>query len=211
MPATLLFLGGYLTIVVIWPFAPSRFLWAIWPLFLLLFAAGASWAWQRTGSREGRSIAGPVALLAAFAWVAVGYSMYEVRGLRGQWWGSVARSNAGRIASAVTWVQGNTSVGDLVASEDEGAVFLYTGRRTVPEGSLAPDAYLRDIPAVERARDGLEPILATYPVSVVVAGSRTTAEVADLLVASTPPLLERGVDFPGGVAYRVTARGGATR
>ena len=36
MPVTLFFLAGYLTIVVIWPFAPSRFLWAIWPMFLLL-------------------------------------------------------------------------------------------------------------------------------------------------------------------------------
>src|SRR5262249_36533985 len=130
----------------------------------------------------------------------------ELHGLRGQWWSSVSRSNAGRIAAAVTWVHANTSPGDLVASEDEGAVFLYTGRQTVPSGSLAPDAYLRDSPAIESVRDGLQPILAAYPVTIVVAGSRKTAEAADILVASTPALLEQGIDFPGGVAYRVTSR-----
>jgi hypothetical protein len=206
MPVTLLFLAGYLAIVATWPYAPSRFLWAIWPMFLLLSASGAQWAWQRIATRETRRGVAPVALLAMFAWIVVGYSMYEVRGLRGHWWSSVARSNAGRIAAAVTWVDANTSAGELIASEDESAVFLYTGRHAVPSGSLAPDAYFRDVPLVERVRDGLQPILAAYPVTVVVAGSRRTAEAADFLVTSTPALLERGVDFTGGVAYRVVNR-----
>jgi hypothetical protein len=211
MPVTLIFLSGYLTIVAIWPFAPARFLWAIWPLFLLLIAAGAHSTWRRIAARERRVMVGQFALLAAFAWVVVGYSAYELRGLRGKWWGSIARSSAGRIASAVTWVHDNTSTGELIASEDEGAVFLYTGRQAVPVRSVTPDVYLRDIPAIESARDGLQPIIAAYPVSVVVAGSRKTAEAADVLVASTPALLQPGVDFPGGVAYRVTSRRQATR
>ena len=210
MPATLIFLCGYLAIVVTWPFAPARFLWAIWPMFLLLVAAGANWAWRRVAARERSGKAGQFALLTAFAWVVVGYSAYELRGLRGKWWSSVSRSNAGRIAAEVTWVGANTSASELVASEDEGAVFLYTGRQTVPVLSVAPDVYLRDIPAVERAHDGLEPILGAYRVSVVVAGSRTTAAVADVLVARTPALLPPGVDFPGGVAYWVMPRQGAT-
>jgi len=211
MPATLLFLCGYLAIVVIWPFAPSRFLWAIWPMFLLLIAAGAYSAWQHIAVSAGRTRVVQFALLAAFAWVVAGYSDYEVRGVRGHWWSSVSRSNAGRIAAAVTWVQTNTAATDLIACEDEGAVFLYTGRQTVPSGSLAPDEYLRDIPAIERVRDGLRPILAAYPVNVVVASSRRGAAAADILVASSPALLEHGVDFPGGVAYRVMSREATTR
>jgi hypothetical protein len=76
---------------------------------------------------------------------------------------------------------------------------------------VTPDVYLRDIPAIESARDGLEPILAAYPASVVIAGSRKTAEAAAVLVASTPPLLQPGVDFPGGVAYRVMSPRAMTR
>jgi hypothetical protein len=211
MPVTLLFLCGYLAIVVVWPYAPSRFLWAIWPVFLLLFAAGANWAWRGIAVSDRRAVVGRRALLGAFVWVLVGYSEYELRGIRGKWWSTISRSSAARIAAAVTWVHDNTSAGELVASEDEGAVFLYTGRHTVPERSLAPDAYLRDIPPTEAARDGLVPILAAYPVNVVVAGSRETAETADILVASTPALLEPAVNFPGGVAYRVRANGRPTR
>ena len=217
MPATLLFLSGYLTIVVIWPFPPARFLWAIWPMFLLLIAAGANWAWRRIAAHGWRinveqlALLPPLTLLAAFAWVLVGYSGYELRGLRGKWWSVVSRSNAGRIAAEVAWIQANTSAGEVVASEDEGAVFLYTGRRTVPVHSLTPDVYLRDIPLIESVREGLQPILGAYPVSVVVAGSRNTAESADILVGSMPALLQPGVDFPGGVAYRVTSRSGLVR
>jgi hypothetical protein len=203
MPVTLIFLCGYLAIVAIWPYAPSRFLWAIWPLFLLLFAGGANWAWRGVAKSGTGGLAARCALLAAFGWVVVGYGAYELRGVRGKWWSSVSRANASRIAAAVTWVHDNTATGELIASEDEGAVFLYTGRHAVPLRSLAPDAYLREVPAVEAARDGLEPILAAYPVNVVVAGSRETAETADVLVTSMPALLRPAVSFPGGVAYRV--------
>ncbi|MEP6495805.1 MAG: hypothetical protein ABJF01_24190 [bacterium] len=216
LPVTLLFLCGYLGIVVVWPYAPSRFLWAIWPLFLLLFTAGANWAWRGIAARrirasDTRGTVARYAVLVAFAWVVVGYAEYEQRGLRDRWWSSASRSNAGRVAAAVAWVHDNTSLNDLVASEDEGAVYLYTGRHAVPIRSLAPDAYLRDIPASEAARDGLQPILAAYPVRVVIAGSRQTAETADVLIVSTPALLGSAIDFPGGVAYRVIARAGIAR
>jgi hypothetical protein len=177
----------------------------MWPLFLLLVAAGANWAWRRIAARERRGIVSQFVLLEAFAWVVAGYASYELRGFRGKWWGSISRASAGCSAAAVTWIQSNTSASELVASEGEGAVFLYSGRRTVPVRSETPDVYLRDIPAIERARDGLEAMLAASPVSVVVAGSRKTAEAADVLVASTPPVLQPGVDFPGGVAYRVSS------
>jgi len=211
IPVTLLFLAGYLTIVVIWPFPPARFIWAVWPLLLLVIVAGANSTARRIqrqaaephdGQRPARRF-GLLALLCAFGWAAAGYTVYEVHGVRGKWWGSVSRANAGRIAATVTWVNANTSSGDLVASEDEGAVFLYTGRRTVPVLSLTTEAYLRDIPAPESARDGLQPILGAYPVSVVVVGTQKTVETADFLVAAKPPLLRPGTEFAGVVAYRV--------
>jgi hypothetical protein len=210
IPVTLIFLVGYLAIVAIWPYAPSRFLWAIWPLFLLLVTAAANWAWRSGDAREPRA-AMRIALLAAFAWVAAGYATYETHGVRGRWWSSVSRSNAGRIAAEVTWVNSHTPAGALVAAEDEGAVFLYTGRRAVPVRSVTPDIYLRDIPAAEVARDGLRPILGAYPVDVVIAGSRATAAEADVLVTSTPALLDPGVDVEGGVVYRVKPRGDVPR
>jgi hypothetical protein len=200
MPVTLLFLAGYAAIVLIWPFNPSRFVWGVWPLLLLLVTAGA-YAARSLPSR----IAPParLALLASFAWIATGYAAYESRGIRGSWWSSIARANTARIAPAVQWALDNTAPGDVIAAEDEGAMYLYTGRRAVPVFSFTTAQYLRDHAAHQNAAEGLAPILQAYPVSTVIVGSRKTVDAADHLVNSPTPPLALRADFPGGVAYSV--------
>ena len=200
MPVTLLFLGGYAAIVLVWPFNPSRFVWGVWPLLLLLVMAGAHAA-ARLPSR----VAPParLALLASFVWVALGYAAYESRGIRGAWWSSIARANTARIAPAVQWTIDNTAPGDVLAAEDEGALYLYTGRRAVPVFSFTTAQYLRDHSAEQNAAEGLAPILQAYPVSTVIVGSRKTVDAADHLVNSPTPPIALRADFPGGVAYTV--------
>jgi hypothetical protein len=200
MPVTLFFLAGYLAIVLVWPFNPSRFIWGVWPLLLLLVVAGAHAA-VAFPSRLAPSAR--IALLAAFVWVAAGYGAYEVRGVRGAWWSSIARANTQRIGPAVQWTLANTAPSDVVAAEDEGAIYLYTGRRAVPVFSFTTAQYLRDHSAAENATDGLVPILAAYPVRTVVVGSRKTVDAADYLVNSPTPPLALRAEFPGGVAYTV--------
>ena len=200
LPVTLLFLAGYATIVLIWPFNPSRFVWGVWPLLLLVVLSGAHAA-VALPSR----IAPParLALLAAFAWVAVGYAAYESRGIRGAWWSSIARANTARIAPAVQWTVDNTAPNEVLAAEDEGAIYLYTGRRAVPVFSFTTAQYLRDHSAAQNAAEGLAPIVAAYPVTTVVVGSRKTVDAADHLANSPTPPLALRADFPGGVAYSV--------
>lgn len=200
MPVTLLFLAIYLAIVLVWPFNPSRFVWGIWPLLLLLVGAGA-----HAGVVRASGLASPArfALLASFAWVLIGYGAYEVRGVRGSWWSSIARANARRIAPAVRWTLANTAPDDVLAAEDEGAIYLYTGRRAVPVFSFTTAQYLRDHSAAENAGEGLGPILSAYPVRTVVVGSRKTVDAADFLAKSPTPRLALRADFPGGVAYTV--------
>jgi hypothetical protein len=200
MPVTLLFMAGYLAIVLVWPFNPSRFVWAIWPLLLLLVVAGA-----HAAASAGQGLARParVALLASFAWVTVGYGAYELRGIRGSWWSSIARANARRIAPAVQWTLANTAPSEVLAAEDEGAIYLYTGRTAVPVFSFTTAQYLRDHSAAENATEGLGPILAAYPVRTVVVGSRKTVDAADFLVNSPTPRLALRAEFAAGVAYTV--------
>lgn len=200
MPVTLLFLAGYLTIVLVWPFNPSRFVWGIWPLLLLLVVTGAHAAIAHPShiARPARAM-----LLASLAWVTVGYGAYEVRGVRGAWWSSIARANTQRIAPAVRWTLEHTGPDDVLAAEDEGAIYLYTGRRAVPVFSFTTAQYLRDHSAAENATEGLAPILGAYPVRTVIVGSRKTVDAADHLVHAPHPLLALRADFPGGVAYTV--------
>ncbi|MBW8771371.1 MAG: glycosyltransferase family 39 protein [Gemmatimonadetes bacterium] len=202
MPVTLLFLAGYMFIVLIWPFQTARFVWAVWPLLLAIVAAGG---WAAVVQRGWR-IPVRVALAAALVWVAIGYGAYELRGFRGAWWSSLGRANAPRLATTVRWVADHTAPDELVASEYEGAVWLYTGRQALPIIPLTPAQYLRDYSAQENAREGLEPLLAAYPVRTVVVGTGSAYDAAAFLASERPNRLQLRERFAGGAAFTVTTR-----
>ncbi|MDQ6633190.1 MAG: hypothetical protein M3Z10_00335 [Gemmatimonadota bacterium] len=201
IPVTLLFLAGYLVIVLLWPGAPSRFLWGIWPLFLLLLAAGARAAWQ--ASLASRPVRRAV-VAAAAAWLVVGYAAYEARGFRGRWWSSIARGSTRRIEGAVQWTLGHTTPADLVAADDDGTIFLYTGRRTVPARSFTTAQYLTGRPS--SPSEDLSSILDAYPVRAVVVGTAGSYEAAASLAVPPRPRLSSGEEYPGGAAFTVLPR-----
>jgi len=202
-PVTLLFLAGYAAVVLIWPFSPSRFVWGVWPLLLfVLLAAGRSIASQDRRTPPLLRVLAAGALL----WVAAGYSAYEQRAVRGHWWASISRSADQRIASAIAWTLANTAPEDVIASDDEGAVFLYTGRRAVPVASFTTAYYLRERSAVVEAEEGLVPLLATYPLRAVLVGSIKTFNAAQYLATRPVPLLRLRDQFAGGAAFTVLTR-----
>ncbi|MEO5814901.1 MAG: hypothetical protein ABIT20_06440 [Gemmatimonadaceae bacterium] len=196
-PVTLIFLLAYSAIVLVWPFQPSRFVWGVWPLVLFVMAAAGSSRWRR-----------PVRLLLGglLLWVGAGYAAYEVRAARGGWWASISRAGDNRISAALAWTSANTSPADVVAADDEGAVFLYTGRKAVPVASFTTAHYLRVRSAELEAREGLEPLLAAYPVRAVLVGSRATFNAAEYLSTRPVPLLAPREQFDGGAAFTVLPR-----
>lgn len=201
-PITLLFSAGYLAITLVWPFAPSRFIWGVWPLLLALLGMGAWTALLRSSGAHARR----AAVMLSCGWLLAGYAAYEWRAARGAWWGSVARAATPRIEPAIRWTLAHTSMHDVVASEDEGALFLYTGRQAVPLFSFTSEHYLRARTTAQEVREGLEPMLAAYPVRVVIVGSDQAFEAASLLVNRASPRLARLDEFPGGIAYTVLPR-----
>ncbi len=201
-PVTALFMAGYFAIVLVWPFAPSRFVWGLWPLVLMMLAA-AGWA-ARAEARWPAAVRATV--LACSAWLAVGYASYEFRAIRGQWWSSISRAASPRVDSVVAWTRANTARDAVVAADDEGAVFLYTGRHSVPVASFTTADYLGTrTPAVEAA-EGLVPLLARYPISVVLVGSPRTFDAAQYLASGPSPLLVLRDQFAGGAAFTVLPR-----
>lgn len=202
-PVTLLFLLGYAAIVLVWPFPPSRFAWGIWPLILLVLV-GPMTARMR-GPRRRMNVP-HVAVLLAFTWVAVGYLSYERRAIRGEWWASVSRSAARRIAPAVAWSLAHTTASDVVAADDEGSIFLYAGRRSVPVASFTTDHYLGNRTAETEAAEGLVGLLAEYPIRVVLVGSSRTFDAAAFLASRPVPILTLREQFAGGAAFTVTSR-----
>jgi hypothetical protein len=202
-PVTLLFLLFYAALVLVWPFAPSRFVWGVWPLLLFaLAAAGCS-----IGTADLRlPTPARAALAALLLWLGTGYTAYELRAARGGWWASISRAADRRIAPAIAWTRANTSPADVLAAEDEGAVFLYTGRRAVPVASFTAAHYLRVRSAEVEAKEGLEPLLATYPLRAVLVGSQATFDAAEYLTKRPVPLLAHREQFDGGAVFTVLPR-----
>ncbi|MFL5620090.1 MAG: hypothetical protein ACJ79A_17060 [Gemmatimonadaceae bacterium] len=202
VPVTLLFLAGYLAIVLVWPFQTARFVWTVWPLLLALVAVGG---WTALGRPVWRAPL-RVVLAAAFVWVAVGYSAYETRGIRGRWWSSIPRANTPRIATAVRWIAANTAPDELVATDYEGAVYLYTGRQALPIITLTPAQYLRDYSPRENAMEGLLAVIEAYPVRTVVAGAGRAYDAARFLATQTPARLRLREQVDRGGIFTVNAR-----
>ena len=202
-PVTLLFLAGYLAIVIAWPGPPTRFVWGVWPLILVTLALGVRYAVALGDSwRSPRRIA----LVACACWVTFGYGAYELRGLRGQWWSSIPRAAASRIAFSVGWTRANTSRDAVIATDDEAAVYLYTGRPTVPVWAFTVQRNFGEGTPATMAAEGLVPLLAAYPVSVVIATSRTSDEIARNLAGGPEPRLALTGQYPAGSTYSVLRR-----
>ena len=205
VPITLLFTGIYLGIIALWPFPSSRFVWSIWPLIILLLFSGSHriLAWVRNARLAAPRRTLAMVAAAAVVWITAGYATYETRAVRGRWWGSIPRENAGRIIPAIRWTLANTAPTNIIATDDEGAIYLYTGRRTVPVRSFTVQQYLTTIPVTTDAREGLIPILAAYPVRTVIVGSVASLRQAEWLADQPRPLVARREVFPEGAAFTV--------
>jgi hypothetical protein len=198
IPVTLIFLAGYFIIVAFWPFQPSRFIWGVWPFVLMVLVLGVHGATDNRWPLPARAT-----VVAAGLWAFVGYAAYEGRAIRGRWWSTIPRAAAPHITFAVGWARSRTAPGDVIATEDDGAVFLYTGRRTVPVRPLTAQQYLEDSTPDEDAATGLLPIMAAYPVRSVIVHSSDRYLTAMHLSSLPRPRLALQASTPVGAAFAV--------
>ena len=205
-PVTDAFLLVYVAIVLLWPVVPDRFLWGIWPLVGLVLALGASElaAWRpTTPARRGArvALAAPLVVAAAF------YARYEVRGFAGRWWDTAQRLAADGASPLAHWVSSRTALTDVVATDADPLVYLYTGRPTVPAVTWRAAEYLEpQQPAdmIVNTRTLLESFGVRY---LLVSSSATPLGAATLqLRRSRPPELALVDTLPGGGAVFVRTR-----
>ena len=152
-PVTITFLGAYLAIAALWPFPPLRFLLGIWVLLMLLLASGAqtliddtlpSALWHRRRLRLTKRITGAV----ASALLVTGVVAYNVRGFARRAWAVTEEQSWRWIAPKVAWVGAHTDSSAVIATDhDEGAIFLYTGRRAVPVTTFTAGEFIEPRPA----------------------------------------------------------------
>jgi hypothetical protein len=190
----LVFLACYLAIVLVWPFPPSRFLLGVWVLLMLLLATGAQWLVARPSPDERRAFplwseTRPFAGYAAAALLLIGAVVYNVQGYKRSWWASTARTNAMFIVPKLVWVEHSVDSTEVVAAEhDEGAVYLYTGRRAVPVTSFKASDYLRQGPP-EAATATLREMTSRFGVTHALLSTDVLIRAAVSLGARGRPIL----------------------
>jgi hypothetical protein len=208
-PVTAIFLLGYTVIVIAWPYAPDRFLWGVWPLLMLTIALVAdagvrgliAWRAAPLGS-----ISTHAALAIAAAVLVVGLVRYNARGYREQWWEVAQRAVARRLLPLVDWAEKSTKPDDVIASDGDPLVHLYTGRHVVPSARWAVEAYPGAPDSASRVAD-LRELLATYGVRyLLLSGSHSPSGKATAALLEGPnPRLQMLIVLPsGGAAFTTT-------
>jgi len=198
---TLLFIALYMLLLVIWPFSPLRFVWGVWSLVMSLLAAGALYFIHASGVSNVQRV-WRLAGQTATALVILGTLSFNVRGYRNAWWEDVGHSIGPRIQLQLQWVAARTRPDDVLASEDEGAVYLYTGRRAVPVTTFTATQYLGTRSSAENTHAMSQIMFALHP-NYVIARAPLTRNAAAMLAATNPPLLVLVDTVPGGLVYRL--------
>lgn len=152
--------------VVVWPFQVERFLWAIWPLYVMLVAAGAQALLAWRPQRAARALHATV--WAVGITLAVGHVAYNANGMRKDHIGKAPEVLAYRNLRVVRYVNSREDLhGKVIAADVAPMVALYTGQMVVPTGDLKVEDHLR-APTIPESADRLERIDARYrPVAYV--------------------------------------------
>lgn len=187
-PVTLVFLAGYMLVVMLWPFEPSRFVLAIWPLWFPLLAAGVVACWRLAVPNAAlvpwRSFvaAAAVALVAGFGW-------YNARGYASRWWVTIQQNTGERARPTIEWVARYTQPEDVLSTEDDILVYLYTERRAVPTSTFTA---LERVHPLTDAEDlaYVRAIFDAYDPRYYLVGSPQGARTAAALTRTTPPVLK---------------------
>jgi len=186
-PVTAWFVVAYMVLVIVWPFEPTRFVWALLPLFCAALALGitaiADWDPMPIPLRAARMLALPLCAL-----LIAGFGLYNVNGVKQQWRDSVPRVTTARATPVVEWVRSSTRPSDVIAMEDDPLIYLYTGRRAVPVGTFTPEEYLNE-QTYAFATEELRTIIARYKPTYVIGTTSYGVIAARSLSTRTPPEL----------------------
>ncbi|MFN8570944.1 MAG: hypothetical protein U0132_02735 [Gemmatimonadaceae bacterium] len=198
-PVTAGFLAAYVAISLVWPFEPTRFFLAIWPLVLLAMALPVRrlWQWRPPAATpralRGIGLAGAAALL-------IGFGTYNVRGFRDQWWTSIQRDAGQRAKPIAEWIARNTHPGDVLATEDDLIVYLYTGRQALPTSTFLATERVRPLSDQEDLA-AVRAILASYRPRFFITASKQGIQSATALTKLDPPELRPYAGMPNALIF----------
>lgn len=179
---TVAFLVTYVAILLAWPYAPWRFLWAVWPLVMLFAFEGIRWGYMAAG--RWRVVPAFAAALPALAFVRTELHAYATRG-----WRTPARQASAQIAPALAWVRINTAATDVLLGEGEPVLSLYAARKAAPPMSFTAREYLAP-PDASEGSARLRAMLVAVPARYVLSLLPATQQAARALATTRPALRE---------------------
>jgi 4-amino-4-deoxy-L-arabinose transferase-like glycosyltransferase len=204
-PVLLLFLLAYGVIVLLWPYNPERFVWAVWPLAGLVLVAAATDAgtWL-----EGRWPVAPRLVVIGVSLLLTGHAAYAARGLSAGWAGAPQRAMTSRLWPLVQWSVTHAGDKDIIASDGHVMIALYTGHTTMPVSVLTPAEHVREKPVAQFA-DELWALDARYRPTLLVLspGTAETEAVPVFARRDGAPFIVTLPLLPGGGAAFALRRG----
>lgn len=206
-PVILLFMALYAAVTLVWPYSPWRFVWAIWPLIILLLTEGciaaiswrprpAPWLWR-------------VASFALVALVSAGIGRAELATWRAKAWRAPVKEATRQIAPVIQWAANETKPDDVLMADDEPLVYLMTGRHALPPATFTALEYVRPGAAgPDAGRRTLVDLIGRYPVRYVITIVPATCEAARALARGPQPTLREVGALGGwcGAAFEVIRR-----
>ncbi len=126
-------MAWYALVVLLWPYAPDRFVWAVAPVLAAMLVMGGVALWRAAAARADRWRWALRALaVAGIGPAVIGFGGYQYAGLARRWPTSTQRGISASFERIVPWVRRSTPETAVLAGEDEALLWLYTGRRAVP-------------------------------------------------------------------------------
>jgi hypothetical protein len=188
----------YVGVIIVWPFHPHRFLIALWPLLVLVVAAAAHALWNVKGSAPKQLLR--VAGFAAIAYLVAGHAAYNWEGYVKHPWEDLQRQAGESAKPLVEWVARYTKPDDVLSTEHDAVVYLYTGRKGVPTTTFLARQYVEPF-TQEEVVHWVGTMITTYHPRYFVTGWKPHLSAADTLTARTPPLLRQVGSIPNHVVY----------
>ena len=198
-PASLLFLGLYTLVIMLWPFEPARFVLGVWPLWPLLVGSGVLAAWRLAAPVPSARVV-VVALTLAFVG---GSGWYNAIGYSRKWWVSVQRDAGQRAKPIVEWAARYTDSTSVLSTEDDLIVYLYANRKAVPTSTFMASQRLTPLSDAQDV-DWVRQIFRDYRPSWFIVGSRQGSRTAATLAASPDSLLRYVGHTPDVLIYQRT-------
>lgn len=210
-PALAAFPPLYLLVVMVWPYEPDRFFYAILPLVTLLVVEGAFVANERVRTEIPRW--GPILLSVSLGLLLLNGAAYQSRAQARRAWTRFQTVQAIVYAPLNDWVRANVPEDAVVASGLDPYVFWETGRTAVPAMQYRPSDYGRyDRSPAILSRD-FEEVIAETGASwaVVVRDEGKTGRTIEAFAARHPDRIriafEQVTGPYTGVVYEVLADG----